>query len=102
MDGLRLDARYVSAAGTVDDSFTLIKGDYPGAPRPEMKVARSGPNAVITWPTSVPDYGIEAKSSFGTPDWSVASGLLSTNGRHKTLSVPATEGQRFFQLRRAP
>ena len=102
IDGLRLDARYVSETGTVDDSFTLIKGDFPGTPRPEMKVARAGTNAVITWPTSIPDYQLEAKPSFAAPEWNAVGGPLSTNGRRKTLSVPATEGQRFFQLRRAP
>src|SRR6185369_3761406 len=44
VDGLRIDATFLSGSGTTDDTFASIKGDFPGAPRPSMKVVRSGTN----------------------------------------------------------
>jgi hypothetical protein len=102
IDGLRLDGTFVSGSGTVDDTFTIIKGDYPGAPRPQMNIARAGTNAVIAWPTSVPDYRLESKAALAPGAWSPVATVPSTNGRRKTVTVPARGTNEFFQLRRVP
>ncbi len=103
INGLRLDGTFVSSSGTADDTFTIIKGDYPGAPRPAMSIARAGTNAVITWPTSVPDYRLESKVTL-TPatTWSPVPVPPSTNGRRKTVTLPTQRTNEFFQLRQVP
>jgi hypothetical protein len=102
IDGLRLDATFLNDSGTVDDTFTMVKGDYPGAPRPVMSITRSGTNAVIRWPTSVPDYRLESKVALMPGAWSPVATVPSTNGRRKSVTVPIQQSNRFFQLRQAP
>jgi hypothetical protein len=100
IDGLRMDARFISGDGTIDDWFTMIKGDYPEAPRPSINVARVGENAVIRWPTSVPDYRLEHKSVLDNSPWMPMNGNVITNGRRKAVMVPTTESRQFFQLKK--
>ncbi len=102
VDGLRLDGTFLSDSGTVDDTFTIIKSGYPGAPRPQMNIARAGTNAVISWPTSVPDYRLESKPALTPTAWTTVATVPSTNGRRKAVTVPAHPTNQFFQLRRVP
>jgi hypothetical protein len=102
INGLRLDAAFLSQSGTVDDTFTILKGDFPGGPQPALEIARAGANAIVSWPTSIPDYRLEEKPSLNTPQWSAVAANISTNGRRKMVSVPVSSGNRFFQLRSVP
>ena len=102
VDGARLDGTFLSLNGTVDDTFTIIKGDYPGMPQPALSITRAGTNALITWPTSTTDYKLETKHVLDGSPWSPIGASVVTNGRRKSVSVPATIGQQFFQLRQAP
>ncbi len=102
VDGLKLDASFVTAGGTVDDSFTIFKGDYPGTPQPTMTIARAQTNAVITWPTSFPDYELVAAPNLPSPQWLPPGGTVSTNSRRKIVTVPTTNSHHFYQLRRVP
>jgi len=102
IDGLKLDASFVTASGTVDDSFTLFKGDYPGTAQPPLAIARAGTNAVISWPTSFPDYQLVSAPNIPSPQWSPPGGNVSTNGRRKSVTLPATNPPQFYQLRRVP
>jgi hypothetical protein len=101
IDRQRLDAKFISASGTIDDTFTILKGNFPGAPRPAMDITRAGTNAVISWPTSIPDYRLEAKAILDNSQWSPVPNV-STNGRRKSASVPADAGHGFFHLRSGP
>lgn len=100
--GLRLDAKFISGSGTVDDWFTILKEDYPGAPRPSLKVTRAGNDAVISWPTSVPDYRLERRPDFDSSPWLPVNADAVTNGRRKSVSLPVTEDRQFFQLKSVP
>ncbi len=102
VEGLRLDGRFVTADGEIDDTFTVVKGDYPGAPQPALQISRGGTNLVISWPTSVPVYRLESAAVLPQPEWVGVSGLVQTNGRRKTISVTGERNREFFRLRRVP
>jgi acid phosphatase type 7 len=102
VDGRRLDGTFLSYTGSVNDSFTIIKDDYPGMPAPTMSIARSGTNAVVNWPTSLSDYRLESAPLIPAPQWSAVTTSIATNGRNKSVVVPAHQTNRFFRLRRLP
>ena len=95
--GLRLDGKFLSGNGTVDDTFTILKE----AP-PMMQIAGAGGNAVVSWPTSLLDYQLEAKATVNAATWSPSGGTVATNGPRKTVTLPATGAQKFFHLRSLP
>jgi hypothetical protein len=100
--GQRLDATFVADNGDIDDTFTILKNAYPGAPQPTMHIARAGTNAVISWPTSLPDYQLESKPLVDGVQWTPVGGTPSTNGRRKAVTAPPVGGQKYFQLRSIP
>jgi hypothetical protein len=101
INGLRLDAKFISNLGSIDDTFTILKEPFPEAPRPALDIVRSGTNALITWPTSIPDYRLEAKATLDDSQWAPVPNV-STNGRRKSVSVPAAPDDHFFRLRSGP
>jgi len=102
INGLRLDATFLSQNGTVDDAFTLLKQDYPGAPRPELNIVRAGTNAVLSWPTSVPDYELERRRTLEASPWLPVNATAVTNGRRKSVMVPADADRQFYRLKSVP
>jgi hypothetical protein len=95
--GKRLDAKFISGNGTVDDTFTMFKE----AP-PMMSIAKAGTNTVISWPTSLLNYQLEAKPTMQSMSWSPANGFASTNSGRKAVAVPAAQDKQFFRLRSVP
>lgn len=102
VDGLRLDGRFLSESGTIDDAFTIFKGDYPGTPPPAMKMARTATNAVISWPTSFPDYELVSAPDVPAAQWLPPAGPTAVQGRRKSYSIPPGRTNEFFRLRRVP
>ena len=100
--GQRLDGSFVTGSGTVADTFTILKEDYPSAPRPSLRVGRAGNNVTMNWPTSVPDYRLETTAALNDPNWLPATVNLSTNGRRKSVTLSPADAQRFFQLHKQP
>ena len=100
--GQRLDATFVTDSGDIDDTFTILKDAYPGAPRPALHIAKTGTNALISWPTSLPDYQLESKTIVDGPTWTPVGGTPSTNGRRKGVTVPRVGDQKYFHLRSNP
>ncbi|HEY0552543.1 MAG TPA: metallophosphoesterase family protein [Verrucomicrobiae bacterium] len=100
--GQRLDAKFVTDEGNIADTFTILKDAYPGVPRPALRIARTGTNAVISWPTSLPDYQLESKTIVDGPTWTPVGGAPSTNGRRKGVTVPPVGNQKYFHLRSIP
>ncbi len=95
--GRRLDATFLSDTGTADDTFTIIKE----AP-PEVKIARAGTNAVLSWPASLLDYQVEGKPTVTSLTWQPAGGTVSNFAGGKSVLLPATNSQKIFRLRSQP
>jgi hypothetical protein len=102
IDGHRLDAKFISGSGTIDDTFMILKGDAPAAPEPIIGIARAGTNTVISWPTSTVNYGLETKAALDGSSWSPVAANIFTYGRRKSVLIPANPSNQFFQLRRLP
>jgi hypothetical protein len=71
-------------------------------PQPALSITRTGTNALVSWPTTTMNYELETKSALDGSIWSPMAANIVTNGRRKSISLPATTGQRFFQLRQVP
>jgi hypothetical protein len=103
VQGQRLDGTFIREDGAIDDYFTIDKNNVTNV-SPQLTIAKSGTNAVLSWPTSNPDYRLESAATVKPPvSWDVVSTGIATNGRRKMLSIPSNTGTiRFFQLRRSP
>jgi hypothetical protein len=100
IDGLRLDATTIRHDGAILDHFTIDKR-WTTNPAPALKLTRAGTNAVLTWPTTAPDYQVQGRASINEP-WAGSALNTVTNGRWKSATVPTAPGNQFFRLRSGP
>jgi subtilisin family serine protease len=64
---------------------------------PRLSIARSGSNALLTWPTSAASALVEQTSTLFPQEWRAVSGPRETNGLSITINVPIADGA-FFRL----
>ena len=89
----RLDAKFISGNGTVDDTFTILKEALPS-----LRIDRADTNALLSW-TSLLEYQVEAKPTIQTTQWLTVAGIVSSNAEGKSMSIPAAVSNQFFRLR---
>jgi hypothetical protein len=92
----RLDARELSSDGVIRDSFTIVK-----EVRPALQIARSGSEALVSWPASQTNYFLRSTTNLSslTPWQSVTNTFTEAQGQ-LILRVNLSDPQRFFRLER--
>ena len=69
---------------------------------PALSLARSGSNAVVSWPTADTDgFTLEQAAALGAgAGWVSNTTAIADDGTNRWVAVPATQGTQFFRLRR--
>ncbi len=70
-----------------------------GQPRLEVQPVSAGVS--LSWPLSMVNYQLRAATNLNGGAWLPVPGTPAPFGAQNTLSVPATEAQRFFRLKTA-
>jgi hypothetical protein len=104
IDGLRLDARYLTHDGRIEDYFTLIKGAPDEDVRPSLRLTRADAgHADIAWPTSLRPYRLESAGGIEAGrDWRAVAQPPLIVGRSNVVTLPLAATNRFFRLRADP
>jgi hypothetical protein len=104
IDGLRLDARYLTDGGRIEDYFTLIKGAPDEDARPSLRLSRAGAGHTdIAWPTSLMPYQLESTGGIEPGrHWRAVAHPPLVIGRSNVVTVPLAATNRFFRLRAGP
>ena len=66
---------------------------------PVLTLTRSAGNIILSWPSPTADYGLQASSSLGTPDWN-GLGTPVDNGTTVTVTLPAPLRDTFYRLKK--
>ena len=116
--GAQSSARYVinSTAGQTDvgttflnsANYRIIPGFWaledigPATGLPELSIALSGVNVVLSWPSPSTGFVLQHTDSLNVLPavWSDTPGLVSDNGFLKSLTLPHNLSKRFYRLRR--
>jgi hypothetical protein len=80
-------------------NFSVTASEW--AATPQLAIARSGANVIVTWPTNVPGFTLQSTTNLlSTPSWSdVFPAPVISNGKN-TATNNIADSQRFFRLRR--
>jgi hypothetical protein len=70
---------------------------------PQLTIAPSGPNVVLTWPTNNAGYDytgftLRSTTNLGTPVWTTNSPAPTVIAGQNTVTNPITGAQRFYRL----
>lgn len=100
IDGLRLDARYVTDEGEVEDFFTIEKGVSPDDVRPSLSVQRAGRQTTVSWPTSLRPFRLEATQQLGQREsWRALPGIPVRTGRRESVTIDSVRSNEIFRLK---
>ena len=101
VDGLKLRARFLRPSMAIDDTFAIDKSSSIKV-RPELQIRNSTNGALVSWPTSLPQFQLESAQSLASPHWDPVNSPAKTIGRRNIVPVDLTATNRFFQLRSIP
>jgi hypothetical protein len=87
IDGPVLEGKFLRETGDIDDSFTIIKGEAPGALR-ILSHQLNGSTLTIVW-TAQPGkhYHLESATDLSSPNWMPASGALPASSMNLSWST---------------
>ena len=103
IDGVRLDAKFLTETGSIADYFTIQKGMPPEDVRPELIVKRTGSKANISWPTSLRPFRLEASDRLESEgSWHVVQKAPVRVGRQEAVTVDLVRSNEVFRLKADP
>jgi hypothetical protein len=101
INGLQLNGRFLRPTMEIDDYFTIDKS-IPIVVGPQLQIASQTNSTILSWPTALPQFGLQWASHLPAAQWHPVTDLPITLGRRKVVSLPAYETNRFFRLRSQP
>jgi hypothetical protein len=98
----------VGSLETTSANYQILPGFWaleemgPATGLPELSIALSGPNVILSWPSPSTGFVLQFKDSFSplSPAWADSPALVSDNGFIKSVTVPHNLVSRFYRLRR--
>jgi hypothetical protein len=102
--GVTIDLFLFSTSSTVMDQHTQAELDQAllnrGSSRPSLAVSLSGRNAILSWPVSDAGFALESTDSLPATAWTAVATAPVVNGAQNTVTVDASNGVRFYRLKR--
>ena len=91
-----------SANYRIIPGFWALEDLGPATGLPELSIAKSGADVVLSWPSPSTGFVLQHTDSLNVlpAAWSDTPGLVSDNGFIKSLTLPHNLSKRFYRLRR--
>jgi hypothetical protein len=91
-----------SANYRIIPGFWALEELGPADGLPELSIALSGPNVLLSWPSPSTGFVLQHTDSLNVlpASWSDTPGAVSDNGFIKSLTIPHNLSKRFYRLRR--
>lgn len=65
---------------------------------PQLTIARSGADALISWPLFAANFQLQSNDNLNSTNWAPVTQPLTTNGNQISTLVPISSPQNFFRL----
>jgi len=84
--------------GLSDIWLLKLAGNSSG--NPSLKIARSGSNAILSWPSPSTGFALQKISQLGSTNWSNVAETPTDDGTNKTVNTPIAPTNTFFRLKK--
>jgi hypothetical protein len=84
--------------GTNNNGVVWVPSSIP-SPAATLSIFRAGTNVLVNWPDTA-SFTLESTPSLSMPSWMAVGVEPVTSNGVNTVTLPATEGDAFFRLRR--
>jgi hypothetical protein len=98
-----VESSVVSSANyRIISGFWALEDLGPATGLPELNIALSGVNVILSWPSPSTGFVLQHTDSLNVlpAAWSDTPGLVNDNGFIKSLTLPHHLSKRFYRLRR--
>ena len=86
-------------SGVIAGGWRLNFQTMPGAPTPNLSVARVGGNLLFSWPDTFANYVLETAAALGPGAvWNPVGATVAQGGGFYTVTVPVGAGNGFYRL----
>jgi hypothetical protein len=91
-----------SANYRIIPGFWALEDMGPAVGLPELSIALSGANVILSWPSTSTGFVLQHTDSLNVlpASWFDTPGIVSDNGFIKSLTVPHNLSKRFYRLRK--
>ena len=91
-----------SANYRIIPGFWALEDLGPATGLPELSIALSGANVILSWSSPSTGFVLEQTDSFNVlpAAWGNTSGVVSDNGFIKSITIPHNVAHRFYRLRK--
>jgi hypothetical protein len=91
-----------SANYRIIPGFWALEDLGPATGLPELSIALSGANVILSWPSPSTGFTLQHTDSLNTlpATWFDTPGVVGDNGFIKSLTLPHDQSRRFYRLRR--
>jgi hypothetical protein len=93
----KLDLIVTSTDGMMTVLLNTITFPTPSM-QPNLNMTLSGPNLVMSWPSSAANFVVQTNSNLSGTNWGTAGYAIATNGANQTVTIPPPPGNLFFRL----
>jgi hypothetical protein len=102
-DHLRMDVRFLTDGGTVEDWFAIDKRAPEPLVRPRLDIRSLAGGVEVSWPTSTRTFQLESRPTVGGDSpWLAVPGASDLWGRSHRWRDTANETNRIYRLRMLP
>ncbi len=100
IDGLRLDAKFLTDTGDMADWFSIVKGAPDASTHPTLTIRGEGNRVSLEWPTSLRSYRIESAAGVEPwHSWRTLTVPVTRSGRRNAASVEVNGSNEVFRLK---
>lgn len=100
IEGLRLDAKFLTDTGDMADWFSMVKGAPDAATHPALAIRSDGNQVSLQWPTSLRPYRLESAAGVEPwHSWRTLTVPVTRLGRQNTVSVERNGSNEVFRLK---
>ena len=100
VDGLRLDAKFITETGELDDWFSIQKGAPDVAMHPAISIRRTADRVSLEWPTSLRSYRLESAPGIEPwHSWRELTAPVTRVGRRHSVAMELNGSNEVFRLK---
>jgi hypothetical protein len=101
IDGLTLSAGFLRPTGQFEDEFVIDKSIGTDV-RPELDIVRTPTGALLSWPTTTPEYSLIRSPLVGRSNGEPVEVTPARSGRRNVVPLTTSGSNAFFHLKFAP
>jgi hypothetical protein len=85
---------------TIQGGFWSVIAAIQTQGAPLLTITRSGPSAIVSWPSPSTGFVLQETASLGNATWTNVAQPPVDNGTNKSITITPPVGNKFYRLKK--